>query len=347
MNTTRRVALATHPLCLAHDPGLGQPENPFRLQAILQAISSFGFSYEQKDVPLCDDVVRSVHKISYLDQLEKVRGISSQLEIETFTSASSIDAAYMSASIGCSLVQRMVKKEIDRAFAIIRPPGHHASSDKAMGYCIINNIAVAVEQAKRLGIEKIAIIDLDVHYGNGTQSILSGDKNCVHIDFHEQELFPEEGGNIEECGVAPAKGHLVNIPFPPLCGGKEYIRAVDEVVAPILKSFKPDIIFVSSGYDAHEYDGMSSIQLTYTDYYDIYKRICALADKLCDGKVICFLEGGYSIAALQSSVVATIAALNDQRCPDFSIYPLRVKPVADFESVLDRLKKKIVDVYWK
>ncbi len=342
-----RVALATHPLCLAHDPGIGQPENPFRLQAILQALSSSGYTYEQDDVDLSLSAIEAVHGVEYLLQLEDARGMQTMLEMETFTSASSVDAAFMSASIGCDLVERILKGTLERGFALVRPPGHHASATVPMGYCILNNVAVAVQSAKKHGAKRIAIIDFDVHHGNGTQEILSGDPDCVHIDLHQKNLFPEQSGSIDACGKKPAKGHLINVQLPPECSGREYMRVMEEIVSPVLRSFQPDIIFVSAGYDAHEYDGLSDMKLVYVDYYNMIRYLCGLAEELCQGRVVCFLEGGYSIGGLQSSALATVAALCGHRCPDIPVYPVRFRKVAGFESMMKTLKRKIVDVYWK
>jgi acetoin utilization deacetylase AcuC-like enzyme len=348
MKKIYRVALATHPLCLAHDPGIGQPENPFRLQAILQALSSSGYAYEQGDVPLALDSIQQTHGATYLRRIEKARGKTMALDTlkETYTSVSSIDAAYMAASVGCSVVERILTGEIDRGFALLRPPGHHACAHKAMGYCIINNVAVAIAHAKKHGAKKIAILDFDVHHGNGTQDIVNGDPACLHIDFHQKELFPEYGGAISDVGTSPAKGHLVNIELPGGCAGKEYAHIMEEIVVPTLESFQPDIIFVSAGYDAHEYDGLSAIQLSHVDYYNMVSDVCRVAQKYCQGRVVCFLEGGYSVAALQSSVLATVAALYGKKCPNVPTYPPRPNKIVGFEKIVRRLKKQM-KLYWK
>ncbi len=347
MKNTYRVALATHPLCLAHDPGIGQPENPFRLQAILHALSSSGYTYEQSDVALALDSIQQTHSATYLRRIEKARGKNMVLDAlkETYTSAPSIDAAYMAASIGCSVVERVLKGEIDRGFALLRPPGHHACVHKAMGYCIINNVAVAITHAKKHGAKKIAILDFDVHHGNGTQDIINGDPACLHIDFHQKELFPEYGGSIEDVGGAPAKGHLVNIELPAGCAGTEYARLMKEIVVPTLESFQPDIILVSAGYDAHEYDGLSAIQLSHIDYYNMVSDVCRVAQTYCNGRVVCFLEGGYSVAALQSSVLATVAALCGKKCPNIPKYPPRSYKIVGFEKIMQKLKKQ-KELYW-
>lgn len=349
MKKTYSVVLATHPLCLTHDPGLGQPENPFRLQAILHALTTRGYTYEDSDVPLCIESITQTHGSAYVRSLERARGKTKALDTlkETYTSPTSIDAAYMAASIGCSVVERVMSGEVSRGFALLRPPGHHACANEAMGYCIFNNIAVAITHAKKMGAKKIAIIDFDVHHGNGTQDIIAGDPACLHIDFHQKKLFPEYGGSFKEVGKSPAKGHLVNIELPAGCAGKEYMQVMREIALPILHSFQPDLILVSAGYDAHEYDGLSSMQLSHVDYHAIVSELCAVANMYAQGRVVCFLEGGYSVAALQSSVLSTIAALEGKPCPDVPAFPPVRQKIVGLNDVVKYLKKNVVEKYWK
>ena len=342
------VRIASHSLCFLHDPGIGQPESVFRLRAVERGLQKYGYAWKTEDVSIAIDSIRAVHGKEYLLSLDDVvkTGSVAALDSETFASSDSIRAAYMSASICCDLVERVLSHEIDVGFACVRPPGHHALPNGAMGYCIVNNIAVAAHHALQNGAKKVAILDLDVHHGNGTQAWCSGNKQILHIDLHEDALFPEGSGAVEECGSGDAVGNIINIPMPNFSGGKEYQKVFSDIVFPVLGAFAPDLVLVSAGYDAHAYDGLSSLRLTYRDFYDLYSALSEWAIRSCSGRIVCMLEGGYSVAALESSVPASIAALSNDVCPNIPVYPMRNKTILGFSDMVESVKQNVVQKYW-
>jgi acetoin utilization deacetylase AcuC-like enzyme len=345
-NTASRVIVATHPLCGLHDPGIGQPEHPFRIAAILRALRVHGYEYEDGDVSVCTEALALVHTQEYVNRFLSTQGVPTSFDAETHTSKDSVAAAIMGASIFASMVERILVGKSERGFACVRPPGHHASPDGAMGYCFLNTVAIAAQHALLLGAKKVAIVDIDVHHGNGTQAWCAGNPAVLHIDIHEDGLFPEHTGTIDVVGHVPAAGHLVNIPLPARSGGKEYRRVMEALVAPVLTAFDPDIILVSAGYDAHEYDGLSSLRLTARDYYDIFAFLVSCAKNMGHGRVACALEGGYSVAALEASVVCSVAALREEPCPDIPMYPLREEVVFGMDDMIQQVQKEVIEKYW-
>jgi acetoin utilization deacetylase AcuC-like enzyme len=212
-------------------------------------------------------------------------------------------------------VDLVMKGQLDTIFALVRPPGHHATTSTAMGFCLFNNIAIAANEARRkYGVERILIADFDVHHGNGTQEAFYQDPGVLYFSVHQYPLYPGTG-SVTEIGAGPGVGYTVNVPLPPWSGDREYIRAFEEVLVPLARRFRPQLILSSAGYDAHWADDMSFMQLSAGDFGRITSILRQLADDLCDGRLVLALEGGYHLQALASSVEATLSVLLGERPP--------------------------------
>ncbi len=302
-----------------HENPAMHPESPDRLNAIDKAIAKSDLSSAlvsimprmAKNADLC-----TIHSPSYIDVIEKAakaaRGENKliQLDGDTFMSPKTYEVAKLAAGASFTAIDSLEKDDITSAFVAVRPPGHHAMAQKQMGFCIFNNIALAADYArKHLGHKKVLIIDWDVHHGNGTQDIFYNDPGVLFISMHQYPHWPYETGWLSEDGAGEGKGFNLNIPLPPGTGDKGHLTAWDSIIAPVSEEYKPDIILVSAGYDAHQSDHMSNQNVTTNGFGLLAGRLQNLAQTL-DVKTACFLEGGYNTGALADSVVATLQALS-------------------------------------
>ena len=302
-----------HPDCLLHDTGATHPERADRVSAIHTHIKN-NFSNEvlYQEAPLA--TLRQVSRIrppSYIRfVLEKLRGSGkTYLDPDTIISSKSGDAAFRAAGAVCAAIDAVIDGAVSKAFCLTRPPGHHAEPSRAMGFCILNNIAIGALHARHHhDIRRIAIIDFDVHHGNGTQRIFETDENTLFISSHEMPLFPGTGSDSQK-GV----GNILNIPLHPRASGEDFQKKWKLQGLPRLRAFQPELILISAGFDGHQNDPLASINLTTEDYAWLTEEIVKVAEIFGKGRVISTLEGGYNLAALCESVAAHIMALKPSR----------------------------------
>jgi acetoin utilization deacetylase AcuC-like enzyme len=340
---------------LHENPGT-HPESPARLSAIDRAIVESEIALSL--VSLAPRVAQnsdlaSIHSQSYLDLVEKAARLAKaenkiiQMDGDTFMNQKTYDVAKLAVGAGFTAIDSLERDDISSAFVAVRPPGHHAMAQKQMGFCIFNNIALAAEYArKHLGHKKVLIIDWDVHHGNGTQDIFYNDPGVFFISMHQYPHWPYETGWLTEDGAGEGKGYNMNIPLPAGTGDEGHLKAWDSLIIPVSKEFKPDIILVSAGYDAHQNDHMSSQNVTTNGFGLLASRLQDLANKL-DVKTACFLEGGYNTAALADSVVATLGALSKN--PNaLAIDPERISNDSAPKELAERLSsvQKHFSQYW-
>jgi acetoin utilization deacetylase AcuC-like enzyme len=224
--------------------------------------------------------------------------------------------ALLAAGATADLALRVARGEARRGFALVRPPGHHAESSEAMGFCLFNNVAVAARAlTAEAGVQRIAIVDWDVHHGNGTQHLFEAERDVLFVSLHQFPLYPGTGA-LGEQGSGPGEGSTVNFPLPPGCGDPEYAAVFGGVVLPILEEFRPEVILVSAGFDAHEQDPLAQMRVTSAGFRWLAERLCALADDVCGGRVVLALEGGYDLDALGESVYGVVTALAGNRAGD-------------------------------
>ncbi|MEW5965190.1 MAG: histone deacetylase family protein [Pseudomonadota bacterium] len=309
--------LITHPSFLEHDTGPYHPERPDRMRAIDKVLSHELFQgLKREEAPLRDDVEEAIlraHPQSYLDHIKRVRPPAGadpiHLDGDTVMSPGSWEAALRAVGAGLRAVDLVLDdgSGIRNAFAQVRPCGHHAESERAMGFCIFANVAIAGLYARaKYGAERIAVVDFDVHHGNGTQDIFWSDKDLFFASTHQMPLYPGTGA-LSETGV----GNIWNAPLRAGDGGDRFQQAFEERVLPALNNFAPDLILVSAGFDAHEADPLANLRLVEKDFMWATDKIVDMAERHCRGRVVSMLEGGYDLTALARSVGVHVRVLMD------------------------------------
>jgi acetoin utilization deacetylase AcuC-like enzyme len=309
--------LITHPVFVEHDNGPGHPERPDRMRAIDKVLSHEMFNaLKREEAPLRDDVEEQIalaHPAEYIDWIKNMRPRPGEeparLDPDTALSATSWEPALRAVGAGLMAVDKVfdTSSGIRNAFAQVRPCGHHAERERAMGFCIFSNIAIAGLYAReKYGAERIAVIDFDVHHGNGTQDIFWKDKNLYFASTHQMPLYPGTGA-LRETGV----GNIWNAPLRPGDGGDPFKEAFESRILPSLRNFSPDIVLISAGFDAHKDDPLANLQLTEPDFGWATAKLAEVAEKHAQGRLVSMLEGGYNLAALARSVALHVNVLMD------------------------------------
>ncbi|MBS0446220.1 MAG: histone deacetylase family protein [Proteobacteria bacterium] len=307
-----KTAIYSHPDCKGHDMGHGHPECPERLDAIHDYLLATGLdiALEQREAPVVamDDVTHA-HSANYAaaldDLLQQVEqgGRMRALDPDTSACAGTRQAVLRAAGAAVAATDAVLDGEIANAFCAVRPPGHHATRDQAMGFCFINNVVVAARHAlDARGLERVAIVDFDVHHGNGTEDIVANDERILMVSFFQDPLYPGSGRH-------PLGDNMVNLPIPPYTRGPEIRRQIEAHWLPRLNDFAPQMVFVSAGFDAHRDDGLGQLGLVEADYAWITQRLVEVADRHAGGRIVSCLEGGYNLGALARSVAAHVKVL--------------------------------------
>jgi len=299
----------THPSCLAHDPGPGHPESPSRLAAVLEALDDPRFAaLARNEAPRATrEQIARVHAQSLIGEVLDESDTTGwrRLDPDTVMSPASAEAALRAAGGVCAAVDAVVAGEARRAFCAVRPPGHHATPNTAMGFCLFNSIAIGAAHAIAAhGLSRVAIVDFDVHHGNGTQDIFWSDPRVLYASSHQWPLYPGTGARSET-----GAGNIVNAPLKPGAGSADFRAAYTDTVLPALDTFAPELVMISAGFDAHRLDPLANLNLDGDDYAWITARLAELADKHARGRIVSSLEGGYSLTALRESVTAHVGAL--------------------------------------
>ena len=303
------TALFTHPACLHRDTGGGHPERMQRLSAVLHGLKGEEFAaVKWREAPRAEigQIERS-HDPAYVRAALAAipeQGLA-HLDGDTIVSPGSGEAALRAAGAVTAAVDAVIKGEFKNAFCAVRPPGHHAERDVAMGFCIFNNVAIGAEQARVVhGLKRIAVMDFDVHHGNGTQHIFEPDADLFYASTHQMPLFPVTGARSERCD-----NKNNNTPKPTSAGSEEFRRAMEEIVLPAIENFRPELVMISAGFDAHKQDPLAALEFESEDYHWATERLCAVAQACCGGRVVSTLEGGYDLQALAESAAAHMLAL--------------------------------------
>lgn len=296
------------PASAAHDGGPGHPERPERLSACLEALDRAGLTVTTTLPPATDAQLAGIHDAAYLGRLQRFcqRGGGS-IDSDTYAVPESFDIARRAAGACCLAVDRALAAN-QRSFCLVRPPGHHASRSAAMGFCLVNHAAVAAAHALSSGAPRVAIVDPDVHHGNGTQDIFWEDPRVLYISLHQFPWYPGSG-RLEDTGGGEGAGTTINVPLPAGSTETIYLAAMQRIVIPALVDFSPEVIIVSAGFDAHTRDPLGSMELTAGGFGLVASLLASAAEELCGGRLVMTLEGGYDLAALASSVAATIASI--------------------------------------
>jgi acetoin utilization deacetylase AcuC-like enzyme len=334
-----RIAFTVVPSPSHIDPT--HPEHPRRLDGLAEAASAaFGDSLLAiPPVPAKAEAILAIHPQAHLDFLERACEQAPAIIdfAPTYVSPASLTCALEAAGAVLATVQAVLSGRATAGFAAIRPPGHHATPDRAMGFCLLNNIAIAARAAQRAGIERVMIVDFDVHHGNGTQEAFEGDPTVLYLSTHQQGIYPGTG-TVDECGVGDGQGYNVNVPLPAYSGDEAFERIAVEVIHPMAERFRPELLLVSAGYDAHWLDPLANLQLTTGGFRRLSGALVALARTHCRGRAVFVLEGGYDTRIVVEGVLASVAAMLDSPAPLDRLGTPGVAP-SDVSPVLGRVRQ--------
>jgi len=330
-----RTFLYTDRCMLEHDPGPHHPDSPLRLARILDDLERepvAGTELRKGRWATYDELSRA-HPASYVELVTRLRGKHARFDADTITSPGTVDAAY-------AAVTAVVSGEADNAFALVRPPGHHAEAARAMGFCFFNNVAVAVAHARAaLGVERVLVLDWDFHHGNGTQHIFYDRRDVLVLNTHRWPFYPGSGA-LNEVGHGAGEGFSVNIPMPGGMGDADFALAFAELAVPIADAFKPDLVVVSAGFDTHRSDPLGDMRATEEGFAELTGIARGIAAAHCGGRLVLVLEGGYDLPGLSRSVRACTQTLVGSTPPGSRApSPAGISAVRDAQSVARR--------YWK
>ena len=305
----RKTAVVVDPDYLKHEPGDFHPERPERIQVLLDFADKLDRQRFQilppKAATRAD--IESCHGADYVSLVESTSRLNQYaLDGDTITCRDSFGVGLLAAGGFLKLLDAIAAQEVRNGFALVRPPGHHALRDQAMGFCLFNTVAIGAEYLKRVqGAKRVLIMDWDVHHGNGTQDSFYDDPSVLFISTHQYPYYPGTGA-IEETGTKEGEGYTINVPLPAGCADAEYLRVFHDVVMPAAKKFAPEWILVSAGFDSHRRDPLGGMGVTEEGFARMAERLLQLADRYTDGKIAFLLEGGYDLAALRNSVGAVL-----------------------------------------
>ncbi len=306
------TALISHDDCLGHVTPPGHPERVDRIRAVDQALGAEAFMFLQRvEAPLAEDAhILRAHPQAHLDALSRLIPAAGDaaIDADTYVSVGSLTAGRRAAGAQILAVDMVLSGEAANAFCATRPPGHHAEASRAMGFCLFNNAAIgALHAIEGHGLSRVAIVDFDVHHGNGVQDIFERDGRVMYCSSHEWPLYPGTGAP-HETGV----GNIVNATLPGLSTGKAFREAYERLILPALDRFRPELVYISAGFDAHARDPLSTIQLSERDFVWVTNALCDVADRWSGGRVVSTLEGGYDLEGLARSTAAHVKVLMER-----------------------------------
>jgi acetoin utilization deacetylase AcuC-like enzyme len=298
-----------------HQPPPGHPECPERGEIMDLAAAKWRRSGGEVVSPRAatrEQLLR-VHDGEHVRRIDETAGTAVALDPDTFTSPDTSDVARLAAGAVVDGVERVWDGRHTRALALVRPPGHHAERHRAMGFCFFNNVAVGAAHAQALGAKRVAIVDYDVHHGNGTQQIFEADPSVLYVSLHQAPFYPGTGA-AEDIGLGAGRGFTVNVPMTAGAVDDDYRLAFAEVVGPVVRQFRPDIVLVSAGFDAHERDPLGGMRLTTQAFGAMTNELRQLAEECCGGRLVAVTEGGYDLPTLSQSLEGVTDALAGERC---------------------------------
>ncbi|HET89682.1 MAG TPA: histone deacetylase [Chloroflexi bacterium] len=336
MNT----AYVYDPIYLEHDRP-SHPENAQRLERILRVLEMENVLSRLTPLeprPVTLEELERVHTPALIEQVRHAAQSGRHLDPDTYTSPRSYEAALMAAGGVVRAVEALLSGDIDNGFALVRPPGHHATPTRAMGFCLFNNVAVAARAAlARDHVTRVFIADFDVHHGNGTQDAFSTDTNVFYFSTHQYPYYPGSG-HWRETGDADGAGTLLNVPLPPRVGNAGYAQIMTELVWPLIERFQPDLILVSAGYDAHWSDPLAQMNLSLTGYARLAQELVQMANTLCNGRIVFTLEGGYQLDVLAYGVLNSLFAMLGEETITDPLGP-SPQPEPPVDSLIAQLKQ--------
>ncbi len=308
-----RVGFATHPAFLAHDTGEGHPESPQRLEAILTHLRQTDLWPALQHLspePARREILELVHRPAYLEALERACRLGpAALDPDTIVSPATWEAACRASGAVIQSIDELLAGRLDASFCAVRPPGHHALANRAMGFCVINHIAVGARYAQRRhGVKRVLIVDWDVHHGNGTEAIFADDPSVLYFSTHQWPFYPGTG-RASDSGIGAGQGTTINVPLPPGSGDADLIRAFETRLVPAADAFHPQLVLISAGFDAHRDDPLAQLEATETGYAALTRIVSQIAQRHASRRIVSMLEGGYALHALARSVESHVGAL--------------------------------------
>ncbi|HRC56611.1 MAG TPA: histone deacetylase [Kofleriaceae bacterium] len=316
---------------MQHRSPTGHPERVARFEAVATALRAANLAGRGKHIPIrsaSEEELLRAHSATYLQELTRtVPGKSGWLDADTYFSPGTWDAALAAAGGLTELTVRALHGELTRGLAVVRPPGHHATRDRAMGFCLINNVAVAAATARAQGAARVAIVDWDVHHGNGTQDIFWEDPAVMYLSVHQYPYYPGTGAPSEIGGVS-ARGSTINVGLPPGLGDAEYLHVFDTVFVPALRRFRPDLVLVSAGFDPYRDDPLAQMSVTAAGFGAMARRLRLVADEVCEGRMVAVLEGGYDLHGLATGITSVLDAMDAPAAGPRLVEPGAALPIA-------------------
>jgi len=309
-----KTGLVYHPAYLEHDMGFGHPESPNRLRAIVQRLEESGIAARLVRIEprkAEDEWITQVHTSNYLASLNRQAPASGRVSLDPDTAMSSgtLQAAYLAAGGALAAVDAIMAQQVDHVFCAVRPPGHHAEAGRAMGFCFLNNVAIAARYLqKEYGLTRVLIVDWDVHHGNGTQHTFEDDPSILFFSTHQYPHYPGTGRRTER-GKGAGEGFTINVPMEAGQGDDDYRAVFQKVLVAAADDFNPEFVIISAGFDAHKDDPLASMGLTESGYAELTQIVAGIAKRHANGRILSSLEGGYNLTALAASVEAHIKTL--------------------------------------
>ena len=309
-----KTGLVYHPAYLEHDMGAGHPESPNRLRAIMERLEEGGTAARLVRIeprPAEDMWITQVHTPGYVASLNRAAPATGRVSLDPDTSMSpgSLTAAYLAAGGALAAVDAIMDGQVNHVFCAVRPPGHHAEASRAMGFCLLNNVAIAARYIqKKYGLTRVLIVDWDVHHGNGTQHSFEDDPSVLFFSTHQYPHYPETGRGTER-GKGAGEGFTINVPMEAGEGDDDYRAVFQNVLVAAADDFKPEFVIISAGFDAHKDDPLASMGLTEAGYAELTEIVAGIANRHANGRVLSSLEGGYNLTALAASVEVHVKAL--------------------------------------
>jgi len=313
-----RTGIVTDDLFIQHDPGAFHPESPDRLRSIHRAIEESGLRRKLQAVaprPATVEEITRIHTRKHYERVESTEGREVALDADTQTSAASFRAALLAAGGTCALVEAVVRGDLENGFALVRPPGHHAERDRAMGFCLFNNLAIAAQHARvALGVERVMIVDWDLHHGNGTMHAFQDRQDVLFCSTHQYPFYPGTGG-LTEVGTGSGAGYTINVPLPPGMGNAEYCAIFQDIFRPVAEQFAPQLLLVSAGFDIYRQDPLGGMKVSAEGFGLLTSELMAMAAASAERRVVLVLEGGYHLEGEAQGVVCCLQSLLGESPP--------------------------------
>ena len=340
-----KVGIVLDKLYVDHDNGMGHPESPERILAIVDMLNYTKLIDEVVKIAPRDatkEEITLVHTPEHFDNIASTKGKPKVfLDADTSTCPVSFDAAVRASGGLLSAVESVLEGEVDRAFPLVRPPGHHAEADRAMGFCLLNHVAVGAAFLTRVkGIDRVLVVDWDLHHGNGTQHIFYDDPSVLYFSTHQHPYYPGTG-SLGEKGSGVGEGYNINVPLPPGMGDSEYLKILSSILGPIIEQYKPGFILVSAGFDTFFEDPLGGMKVTPEGFAKMTRFLTDCADKHSNGNIVFMLEGGYNLDGLWISTKEVIEELLDKKTSNYSI----VEDITQADSIIENVKKEY-SKYW-